>query len=309
MIKYILGLFPQSAGPPAAAPPPHVLSENFFASASPPSTPLSFTWFYRVRTALVNADGRLVSFIAYGRPDTAFFSHRRSVYTVRGEHTSGRAVPLNESLQAHFERPLHQSLQSGPTVKDAMALEASFRAQSEALFYAMWVLSGLLGFVRLQGFTPADPSLFNQLVTSFSKGLALQASMSASHTALICHKHREFYLSHLTAYFSDVNKCAMLASPLVFADSLFREEDVARFLDATHSSSSLRSQQALVDVASLGSSRQRRFSPRRSPVRSSPSRRCRRESACPARSSKRVCFDSPAPASALKSPRKSHFRQ
>ena len=43
MIKYILGLFPQSAGsPPAAPPPPRALFENLFASASPTVPRLSF---------------------------------------------------------------------------------------------------------------------------------------------------------------------------------------------------------------------------------------------------------------------------
>ena len=121
-----------------------------------------------------------------------------------------------------------------------MALEASFKAQSEALSYSMWILSGLLGFVGLQGFTPADPALFNQLITALSKNLAHQAQVSASHTVFFCHCRREFYLSHLPAYFSDVNKRYMLSSPAVFADILFREEDVARLLEATRSSVVLR---------------------------------------------------------------------
>ena len=68
-------------------------------------------------------------------------------------------MPVNESLLSQFERPLRPNLQLGITIRDAMALEASSRAQSEALSYAMWVLLGLLGFVRLQDFTPADPNL------------------------------------------------------------------------------------------------------------------------------------------------------
>ena len=68
----------------------------------------------------------------------------------------------------------------------------------------------------------------------------------------------------------------MMAAPLVCADSLFLESDVSRLLSDTQTSSSLRSQQALVDVASNRSgARRRRFSPARSPSRSSPSRRCR----------------------------------
>ena len=92
----------------------------------------------------------------------------------------------------------------------------------------------------------------------------------------------------------------MLAAPVVSATSLFAESDVARLLADTQTSSSLRSQQALVDVASRGSGvRRRRSSPYRSPARTS-ARRHRRSSGSPARSEKRVRFDSPAPSSALR---------
>ena len=119
------------------------------------------------------------------------------------------------------------------------------------------------------------------------------------------------FTSHLPVYFNDVTKRCMLSSLAVYADSLFREEDVSHLLEATRSSSSLKSQQVMVDVASRrppsSSIRQRRSSPARSPCRS-PAQRLRQSSGSPLRNSKRVRFDSPAPSSALKSPRKSHFR-
>ena len=200
-----------------------------------------------------------------------------------------------------FERPLQPSLHLGLTVREAAVLESSCRLLTEALSHAMWLLSGLLGFVRLQGFAPSDVALFNTLVTSLSKCLAHQASLVASQTAFVGLKRRWFYLSHLPAYFSEVNERVMLASPLVCADIIFMESDAVRLLADTQTSSSLRSKQALVDVVSWGSgSRHRRFSPGRSPSRSSPSRRRRRESGSPNRQSKLVRFDSPVPASALK---------
>ena len=183
-------------------------------------------------------------------------------------------------------------------------LEASSRALSESLSHAMWLLSGLMEFVRLQGFSPSEAPLFNTLVTSLSKCLAHQASISASHTAFIGLKRHQFYLSHLPAYFTDVHKRAMMAAPLVCADSLFLESDISRLLSDTQTSSSLRSQQALVDVAcNCSGPRRHRFSPARS-----PSRRRRRESGSPSRSSKRVRFGSPAPSSALKPPYKGFWR-
>ena len=171
----------------------------------------------------------------------------------------------------------------------------------------MWVLSGLLGFICILGFTPSDPALFNQLVTALSKNLA---HVAASHTAYACHKRREFHLSHLPPYFTDATKRSLLSAPSVFADLLFQEQDINQLLDSTRSSSSLRSQQAIVDLVSRragSSARPCRNSPHCSPPHS-PARHHRQSSSSPSRSKKRVRFDSPAPASALKSPRKQHFQ-
>ena len=84
---------------------------------------------------------------------------------------------------------------------------------------------------------------------------------------------------------------------------LFSELNVARLLSDTQASSSLRSQQAMVEVARGSGARSWRFSHRRSPSRPSPSR-CRRcDSGSAARTGKRVRFDSPAFSSALKGAR------
>ena len=220
MIEYISGLFPQAAGVPPVDSPPHAVFESFFASSTPSQQLFSFYWFARVHTALMDGDARIASWLATGRSELGFIPPCHISYGIRGLHAPGKAVLVNESLLVHFDKTLRPSLLVGLSVRDAMALEASFRAQSEALSYSMWVLSRLLGFVHMQGFTPTDPALFNQLMTALSKSLAHQAHILASHTAYICHKRCEFYLSHLPAYFSDVSKCSMLSSPAVFADSL-----------------------------------------------------------------------------------------
>ena len=224
-----------------------------------------------------------------------------SQYAVHGDFASSSAVPVNPSLLSMFERSLRPSLQLGISLREAELMESSSRFHSEALSHSLWLLSVLLAFVRLQGFSPADASLFNALVTSLSKCLAHQASISASVTAFLGLKRRNFYLSHLPAYFLEANKRAILAAPVVCASFLFAESDVARLLMDTQTSSSLRSQQALVDVASRGSgARRRRSSPSRSPARTSPACRRHRSSGSPSRPEKRVRFDSPDPSSALR---------
>ena len=247
MLSFLVDLFPQVVGAPSVPPLPRALFEDFFGSSAPTSVFLS--WFERVRTALSDADSLLASFLSSGRADFSFLPPRNSSYAVRGEFASGQAALVNPSLLSLFEKQLKPSYHVGLSVLEAAALEASLRFQSEALSHSMWVLSGLLGFVRLQNFAPADSSLFNTLVTSLSKSLAHQASLCASHTAFLVLKRRQFYLSHLPAYFSDANKCAMLAAPAVCSDFLFTKADVSRLLSDTQTSWSLRSQQALVDVA------------------------------------------------------------
>ena len=166
MIEYVCGLFPHAAGVPLVVPPPRALFESFFAPVAPASQSLVFDWFEQVRTALVEVDAGVAGLLASGCPEHLMLPQRLATYTIRGECASGRAVPVNESLLAHFKRPLRPSSHLVLMVRDAMDLEASFCAQSEALSYSMWVLSGLLGFVCLQGFTLADPALFNQLVAA-----------------------------------------------------------------------------------------------------------------------------------------------
>ena len=308
MLAFLVDLSPQTAGSQSAPPPPRALFEDFFGSSAPHSPPIFLSWFERVRMALAEADSRLASFLSSGCSDFSFLPPWNSAYAVKGEFASGQAVPVNPSLLALYDRQLKPSYHVGLMVCEAAGLESFLRAQSEALSHAMWVLSGLLGFVSLQNFAPSDVTLFNTLVTSLSKSLAHQASLSASHTAFLVLKWRHFYLSHLPSYFSDSNKRSMLSAPAVCADFLFAEADVSRLLADTQTASSLKSQQALVDVVSRSAgSRSRCMSPRRSPGLQSPGRR-RRDSGSPARVQKRVRFDSPAPNSALRSSKRGFRR-
>ena len=169
MYVYIVDLFPQAAGSPAAPPPPRALFEDFFV-ASPASThlPVFLDWFAHVHTSLSEADARLASLLASGHPDSSLLSQPLSQYAVHGDFASSTAVPVNPSLLSMFERSLRPSLQLGISLRKAGLMESSSRFHSEALSHSMWLLSALLAFVRLQGFSPADASLFNTLVTSLS---------------------------------------------------------------------------------------------------------------------------------------------
>ena len=169
MYQYLVDLFPQAAGSSQAPPPPRALFEDFFAPPSSPHLPLYLSWFERVRSALSEADSRIAALLVSGRSEASLLPPHSAQYSICGDYASDSAAPVNPSLLAMFERHLRPSLHLGLTILEAALLEASSRALSESLSHTLWLLSGLLGFVRLQGFSPSDSSLFNTLLTSLSK--------------------------------------------------------------------------------------------------------------------------------------------
>ena len=168
MMSFIVDLFPQAAGSPSVPPPPSALFKDFFGASAPSPSPIFLNWFERVRSALADADSCLASFVASSHGNYLFLPSRAFTYAVHGDFVFGGAAPVSSSLLSLFERCLKPMHHVGLTIREAAALEASFRSQSEALSHSMWVLSVLLGFVRLQNFAPEDLSLFNILVTSLS---------------------------------------------------------------------------------------------------------------------------------------------
>ena len=189
MMGFIVDLFPQAADSPSVSPPPRTLFEDFFSSSTPFSPPIFLNWFERVRSALSEADSRLASFIVSGRRNFVSSLSILHLCCSRGLCFGGVA-PINPSLLSLFERRLKPSHHVGLSVREAAAFEASLRSQSEALSHSMWVLSVLLAYVCLQNFAPEDSSLFNTLVTSLSKSLTHQASLTATHTAFLGLKQR-----------------------------------------------------------------------------------------------------------------------
>ena len=177
--------------------------------ASPASThlPVFLDWFARLHTSLYETDARLASLLASGRPDSSLLPQSLSQYAVHGDFASSAAVPVSPSLLSMFERFLRPSLQLGISLREAGLMESSSRFHSEALSHSMWLLSALLAFILLQGFSPADAYLFNALVTSLSKCLAHQAYISASFTAFLGLKRRNFSLPSSCLLFRDEQAC------------------------------------------------------------------------------------------------------
>ena len=76
MYQYLVDLFPQAAGSSQAPLPPRALFEEFFALPSSPHQPVFLTWFERVHSTLSEADARIVSLLASGRPESSLLPPR-----------------------------------------------------------------------------------------------------------------------------------------------------------------------------------------------------------------------------------------
>ena len=151
MYQYLVDLFPQAAGSSQAPLPPRTLFDEVFAPPPSPHQPVYHAWFERVRPALSEADSRLASLLASGRPESSLLPPRNAQYSVGGEASLGSAAPVNPSLLAVFEHPLRPSLHLSLTICEAALLEASSQALSVS-FTCDVALVPFLGFCVPSGF-------------------------------------------------------------------------------------------------------------------------------------------------------------
>ena len=301
MLAYLTSMFPNAKGDNSASKRKRSAFEQFWQPEDPPASPFhNLTWFERISEILSETDEHLLSHIAKGRQDRFLLPKRKNIYKVSGDTADGEAATLNVSVSDLYQYIPKTNRQVGMTVSEVAALESTLRYQLEVMSHSMWVMSGLMGMIRSEGFAPKDPNLFNSFVNSLSMGLAQLASSSAQGVAFTEQKRRAFYVSHLPSHYPEEARKRLLRAPIFKSGDLFAEEEVNRLLQVSRDSVSLKSQQAVVDLVARGSSRSR--SPRRSPR---SSYRQKRSPSPASRSPKRVRFSENNPKSPP--PSKSNF--
>ena len=203
MMGFIVDLFPQATGSPSVPSPPSALLEDFFSSSAPSSSLIYLKWFERVWSALSEADTRLVNFVTSGHGDFLLLSSRSPF----------DAFHWTLLWRVQLWLTLRLFLLSGALNPRIMWVFLSTRLRRSRLLCAPSLrLSALLGFVRLQNFTSEDSALFNTIVTSLSKSLAHQANMTATHTAFLGLKSRQFYLPSSFLFFRGRQACYVVFS-------------------------------------------------------------------------------------------------
>ena len=286
MMNFIVALFPQARGLDLGRKDYRSLFEDFFKSDDRLPPIPSLKWFARVQTAFEDADSRLDLLFETRRSDTSLLVPRKKLYSVAENPSRGKALPVNPSFEALLNRPVNSSRFMNFCLKDGQHLESALRNESEGLSHLMWVFTGLMALIKRDGYVPSDPSLFNQFVYSMSMGFSFQANSLASSISFVTKKRRETLLECLPRSYPDVARKDLLKSPVSSCSFLFPEEGVSALREAGRTSVSIKSQQALIDVARL-SSRSRSRSPPRSPSRYVG----RSGSYSPSRSPKKVRFN------------------
>ena len=88
-------------------------------------------------------------------------------------------------------------------------LERVFRSQLEMTSKSLWLLPGILAMLKLDGFQPTDPVLFN----AASATLSQQARSSASGSTFLRAKRRDSFLAHTAIPVPETQRCSLTVSP------------------------------------------------------------------------------------------------
>ena len=173
MLAYLSSMFPNSKGDNSSSKRKRSAFEQFWQPEEPPSSPYhNLTWSERVAEILEETDQNLINHVSKGKQDRFLLPKRKNIYRVSGDTADGEAAALNVSVSDLYQYIPKTNRQVGMTVAEVAALESTLRYQLEVMSHSMWVMTGLMGMIRSEGFAPKDPNLFNSFVNSLSMGLA-----------------------------------------------------------------------------------------------------------------------------------------
>ena len=127
-----------------------------------------------------------------------------------------------------------------------------FRFQLELTSSSFWLMSGILAILKHDGFQPADPMLFNAVLSSASATLARQACTFAAGSVFVRSKRRESLLAHTAIPIPEAQRHALTVSSSS-ESSLFNEGILSTVVAQVQQSSLISSN--LVVSRSLGRGR------------------------------------------------------
>ena len=162
MVDFIYLVFSQSNGLDPLPSSHKTVFESFFAvSKDPPVLSSKLAWFERICVVLEGVDTRLLSHMSSKRFDSNMLPAPHTFYGVVDNPSWGKFLPLNNSFSTLFDKVPFLTWMLGVSLKKAEVLESSFCNMSKIFSHSMWILPGVLAYVKSQSFIPRDPSLFD----------------------------------------------------------------------------------------------------------------------------------------------------
>ena len=147
------------------------------------------------------------------------------IYRLRDLTSSHAAAPLNHQFSCLLQKSVPSSRYVSLSLEDCARLESCLQGLVESQSFVSWAMASLFAFLQDAGLSPSDDG-FNEVVSSLSVALMVQAKASYAAASFLKQVRRETYVAHLPPHAHDSVKHALLSTPS--EDSLFSEEVIQR---------------------------------------------------------------------------------
>ena len=249
MAAYIHKHFPESLGVPDE-PPVRAPSEDIYPSTSVASAPSRFATINRIVSSIKQADTKLKDLLQDSKSIDRLLPRLNKLYKVSDALLRDKPSVINPAFLSIITKSLPTSRHVAVSLKEWVRVETQVLTLLHRLNHAMWGISGLLHFTKAQGLEPDAAGMLQQFVKSISMAHASIADTVCDLLAWLAAKRRAFYISHLPSTVQDHHKTRLKLGPVVSSEFLFPPDEVKQVASEHQSSASVRSAQAMVDLAS-----------------------------------------------------------
>ena len=181
--------------------------------------------FHRVGEILIDVGKRFQSVSEAGKPILNSLPNRRRSYAVADSPSLVKPVAANPAIPrliGSVASSKNLNFSFGECTKVEGVAKQGLKAQS----MAYWLFSGILNWVKNEGFKPGEPQYFEELIQSFSLAMVNCTNALASIATFVQSKRREGTLAHFPAHVGEHHKAQLQASS--FEGNFLFDEEVLR---------------------------------------------------------------------------------
>lgn len=218
----VIGFFPEAKDPNVVPPKPVAATEGIFAPAPTRGQPREkMTRFQRFSSlkkevedeALAKDNVKVKSFRHLLKPE-------RGSYQVADRDFQESPIPNSSIPRLTSPRLVTEKMCVSVPLEDLRRLENTTHALQDTQSFSMWLLAGLLQYIKSAGFQPPDLPMFERLCSSIT-GAQVKNNACLNRIQAYCVlNRRRLYLSHAPPSLSEEQKLKLMNSP-IFGKELF----------------------------------------------------------------------------------------